>query len=44
VWRCHDALECTVVCPSAVEPARAVLGIRRQIAVDRVKRLFGSGL
>jgi len=44
VWRCHDALECTAVCPSAVEPARAVLGIRRQIAVDRVKRLFGGGL
>jgi len=42
VWGCHDALECTAVCPSAVDPAMAILGIRRRIAVDRVKRLFGA--
>jgi succinate dehydrogenase / fumarate reductase iron-sulfur subunit len=42
VWGCHDALECTSVCPSAVDPAMAILGMRRHIAVDRVKRLFGA--
>jgi succinate dehydrogenase / fumarate reductase iron-sulfur subunit len=42
VWGCHDALECMAVCPSAVDPATAIAGIRRRIAVDRVKRLLGS--
>ena len=41
VWRCHDALECSVVCPAAVDPARAVLTLRRHIAANRARRLFG---
>jgi succinate dehydrogenase / fumarate reductase iron-sulfur subunit len=40
VWRCHAALECSVVCPSAVEPARALLTLRRHIAANGVRRLF----
>jgi succinate dehydrogenase / fumarate reductase iron-sulfur subunit len=43
VWRCHDALECTAVCPSAVDPAAALLELRRHIAVGGLKRLFGRG-
>jgi succinate dehydrogenase / fumarate reductase iron-sulfur subunit len=43
VWRCHDALECTAVCPEAVDPARSLLQLRRRIALDRVKSLFGRG-
>ncbi len=41
VWRCHAALECSVVCPSAVEPALALLTLRRHIAANRARRLFG---
>ena len=41
VWRCHDALECSVVCPAAVDPARAVLTLRRHLAANRARRLFG---
>ena len=41
VWRCRTALECSVVCPSAVEPALALLTLRRHIAANRVRRLFG---
>jgi succinate dehydrogenase / fumarate reductase iron-sulfur subunit len=41
VWRCRAALECSVVCPSAVEPALALLTLRRHIAANRARRLFG---
>ena len=41
VWRCSDAMECTAVCPSAVDPAQALFRIRRRVAADGVRRLFG---
>jgi succinate dehydrogenase / fumarate reductase iron-sulfur subunit len=41
VWRCHDALECNVVCPSAVEPALAVLTLRRHVAANGARRFLG---
>ena len=40
IWRCRDAMECTAVCPAAVDPARALFGLRRRIAAERVRRLF----
>jgi succinate dehydrogenase / fumarate reductase iron-sulfur subunit len=40
-WRCRDAMQCTAVCPSAVEPATALSRIRRRVAVDGARRLFG---
>jgi len=43
VWRCHDALECTAVCPAAVDPATAILSLRRHIAASRVKGIFRRG-
>jgi succinate dehydrogenase / fumarate reductase iron-sulfur subunit len=43
VWRCRDAMQCTVVCPSAVDPARALLGLRRRVAFGRVRSLLGRG-
>ena len=43
VWRCRDAMQCTVVCPSAVDPARALLGLRRRVAFGRIRSLFGRG-
>ena len=40
VWRCRDVMECTAVCPSAVDPAKAILTLRRHIAANRVRRLL----
>jgi succinate dehydrogenase / fumarate reductase iron-sulfur subunit len=43
VWSCHDAMQCTSVCPSAVDPAMALLTLRRRVARDGLKRLLGRG-
>ena len=43
VWRCRDAMQCTAVCPSAVDPARALLGLRRRVAFGRIRSLLGRG-
>jgi succinate dehydrogenase/fumarate reductase-like Fe-S protein len=43
VWRCRDAIECTAVCPSAVEPAMALSRLRRHVAAQGLKRRFGRG-
>ena len=40
VWRCRDAMQCTAVCPSAVDPARALLRLRRHVAARGVERLL----
>jgi succinate dehydrogenase / fumarate reductase, iron-sulfur subunit len=43
VWRCEDAMQCSAVCPEAVDPARSVIDLRRGIAIDRLKAFFGFG-
>jgi succinate dehydrogenase / fumarate reductase iron-sulfur subunit len=43
VWRCRDAMQCTVVCPSAVDPAGALLDLRRHVAARGLKRLMRRG-
>jgi succinate dehydrogenase / fumarate reductase iron-sulfur subunit len=43
VWRCRDAMECTAVCPSAVDPAGALLSLRRHVAFEGLKRLIRRG-
>lgn len=42
VWRCRDAMECSVVCPAGVEPALAVLTLRRHVAAERARLLFAE--
>jgi succinate dehydrogenase / fumarate reductase iron-sulfur subunit len=42
-WRCHEAFECTEVCPSNVDPAGAIMFLRRRIAANRLKSLLGQG-
>jgi succinate dehydrogenase / fumarate reductase, iron-sulfur subunit len=44
VWRCHSAMECTAVCPAGVDPAGALIGLRRHVAANGLKRLLGRGL
>jgi succinate dehydrogenase / fumarate reductase, iron-sulfur subunit len=40
VWRCSDALQCSAVCPEAVDPARSLLTLRRRVAFDGLKSVF----
>jgi succinate dehydrogenase / fumarate reductase iron-sulfur subunit len=43
VWRCRDAMECTAVCPAAVDPAGALFRLRRRVAADGLRKLFRRG-
>lgn len=36
LWRCHGALECSAVCPSAVDPAWRIMDLRRQVVRQRL--------
>jgi succinate dehydrogenase / fumarate reductase, iron-sulfur subunit len=38
VWRCHSAFECTEVCPAGVEPATAIMNLRRDLLVSMIRR------
>jgi succinate dehydrogenase / fumarate reductase iron-sulfur subunit len=42
VWRCHSAYECTEACPQNVDPAGAIMALRRDLMTQRIKRLFGA--
>jgi succinate dehydrogenase / fumarate reductase iron-sulfur subunit len=42
VWRCHSAFECTEACPQAVDPAGAIMSLRRTLIGHKVKKLFGG--
>ena len=40
VWRCHSGWECTEACPQGVDPAGAIMSLRRDLVKQRIKRLF----
>ena len=40
-WRCHAAFECSEVCPAGVDPAGAIMRLRRRLLADRLPRLIG---
>jgi len=40
LWRCHSAWECTEVCPYQVNPAEAIMRLKRIVAAEKFKRLF----
>jgi succinate dehydrogenase / fumarate reductase, iron-sulfur subunit len=40
-WRCHAAFECSEVCPAGVDPAGAIMRLRRRLLRDRLPRLVG---
>jgi succinate dehydrogenase/fumarate reductase iron-sulfur protein len=42
-WRCHNAFECSAVCPSNVDPAWRIMNLRRKIVGQRIRRLFKKG-
>ena len=41
VWRCHSAFECTNACPQNVDPAGAIMALRRELVTHKVKKFFG---
>ena len=43
LWRCHGALECSAVCPSAVDPARRIMNLRREVVRRRLAPFSGKG-
>ncbi|MBL8059039.1 MAG: 4Fe-4S dicluster domain-containing protein, partial [Anaerolineales bacterium] len=43
VWQCHSAYECTEACPQDVDPAGAIMALRRELAGRKLKALFGLG-
>jgi succinate dehydrogenase / fumarate reductase iron-sulfur subunit len=40
-WRCHVAFECSEACPSNVDPAGAIMLLRRRVATQRLRSLIG---
>lgn len=38
IWRCRSAFECTAVCPAGVEPATAIMNLRKEILISAIKR------
>jgi succinate dehydrogenase / fumarate reductase iron-sulfur subunit len=38
IWRCHSAFECTEVCPVGVEPATAIMNLRKELLISAIKR------
>lgn len=42
-WRCHLAWECSEACPSGVDPATAIMRLRRAAVAARARRLFSFG-
>ncbi len=41
IWRCHTAFECSEACPSNVDPAGAIMQLRRRAIGERVRSVFG---
>ncbi|HKZ85361.1 MAG TPA: succinate dehydrogenase/fumarate reductase iron-sulfur subunit [Anaerolineae bacterium] len=41
VWRCHSGWECTEACPQGVDPAGAIMLLRRDLVKHRIRKLFG---
>ena len=42
-WRCHASFECTEVCPSGVDPAGAVLALRRELTRRKLGQITRRG-
>lgn len=43
VWQCHSAYECSEACPQDVDPAGAIMALRRELTIRKLKALFGMG-
>jgi succinate dehydrogenase / fumarate reductase, iron-sulfur subunit len=42
-WRCHASFECTEACPSGVDPAGAVMALRRELTRRKLGQITRRG-
>jgi succinate dehydrogenase / fumarate reductase iron-sulfur subunit len=42
-WRCHASFECTEACPSAADPAGAIMALRGELTRRKLSRIAGIG-
>jgi succinate dehydrogenase / fumarate reductase iron-sulfur subunit len=42
-WRCHVAMECSRACPAGVDPAEAIMSLRRRLVGRRLAGMLRSG-
>jgi succinate dehydrogenase / fumarate reductase iron-sulfur subunit len=42
LWRCHSSFECTEACPYEVDPAGAIMRLRRKVAGHKLARILGQ--
>jgi succinate dehydrogenase/fumarate reductase iron-sulfur protein len=42
VWRCHSAFECSMVCPSFVDPAWRIMDLRRKVIGHNIGKIFSK--
>ncbi len=40
VWRCHNAYECSAVCPSMVDPGWRIMDLRKKVIAQQVRKIF----
>ncbi len=41
IWRCHEVMECSAVCPNDVQPGELIMTLRRRLFAHKVKHLLG---
>lgn len=39
-WRCHNAYECSAVCPSNVDPGWRIMDLRKNILRHQIRKIF----
>jgi len=42
-WRCHASFECSAACPSGVDPAGAIMAVRRELTARELRRVARRG-
>jgi succinate dehydrogenase / fumarate reductase, iron-sulfur subunit len=41
VWRCHEIMECSAVCPNDVDPGGLIMTLRRRLVGHKIRHLLG---
>ncbi len=41
VWRCHEIMECSAVCPNDVDPGGLIMALRRRLVGHKIRHLLG---
>jgi succinate dehydrogenase / fumarate reductase, iron-sulfur subunit len=41
IWRCHEVMECSSVCPNDVDPGGLIMMLRRRLVGHKIRHLLG---